>query len=69
MQLESGEYFMSQEQRDARKEEAQVASKEEKALAKKAKREAAFVPPQVVPYTAASRHSSSPWVFNSPQSL
>lgn len=46
LQLESGEYFMTQEQKDSRKYEANVAVKESKAKAKQAKRMAAFIPPE-----------------------
>lgn len=47
MQLESGEYFLSQEQKDAKKRLAEDDTREERALGKKAKREAAFRPPDV----------------------
>ena len=46
-QLESGEYFLSQEQKSRHKREVEDAKREDRAIAKQARREAAFTAPEV----------------------
>jgi ribosomal RNA assembly protein len=47
-QLESGEYFMSQNKKSAKKWQEKLSKQAEKTAENKRKREAAFIPPEVV---------------------
>ena len=47
LQLESGEYFLAQQERAKRSKATQQAQQAEKVAEKKRKRQEAFVPPQV----------------------
>ena len=66
-QLESGEYFMTQEQRNMRKRDEEDERREDKALAKKAKRAAAFIPPEasfgVCCCIQDARHHLENWMY------
>ncbi len=47
--MESGEYFLAQQEKTKRKRAAEQAQQAERVAQKKLKRQEAFVPPQVLP--------------------
>ncbi len=58
LELESGEYFLAQEEKTKRKRAAEQAQQAERVAQKKLKRQEAFVPPQVPPsyYSRPAMH-------------
>lgn len=58
LELESGEYFLAQQEKAKRKKAAEQAQQAERVAEKKRKRQEAFVPPQVLTLPANKMNST-----------
>jgi len=58
LELESGEYFLAQQEKVKRKKAAEQAQQAERVAEKKRKRQEAFVPPQVLTLPARKMDSA-----------